>query len=177
MVKPASEFTILPKNNSFIKLFSEGYSTNLGVSGERSDPGAFYPEHVNANNSTSYNLFSYTEIEAPRSTSYSMDRGNSPTFSSDDEKLRNLDILEISMWQMRIRYSDESLVHFDNVVASSISGMESPVIRTEDGTYEVNEPFLRISSTYATYSDILQGHVNIEEIHAIEMDPLIGIRC
>ncbi|PGG97146.1 hypothetical protein AJ79_09327 [Helicocarpus griseus UAMH5409] len=174
VVESASEFTVLNKKNSLM------YDSTMDYVVLNNEP--FDIDDIRVFNSSSENLLSYIEIGTRRNTSYFDGELNKAAFSGN-ESLQNLDILEYSLWQMhRANYISLPLEEpdFDNAVSHHISGMGSPLIQTETGSYEVNKTFLSVRSK--NYPDgspsYLQEQLNPHrKPRIVDVAPPIGVRC
>ncbi|ODH46635.1 hypothetical protein GX48_07289 [Paracoccidioides brasiliensis] len=159
VVTSESEFTVVGRKP---ELNSEGkvLSYTLGLS------------------SQTFNLLAYMEVGVRKVTSYATDQGQKERFSHD-EKLNDVDIFEYAMWQIRTKatYENERPVNFNNTIASPISGLGGPLIKSDNGSYQVNTTFFEEGQD-RLFNQRRYFNLTTEQLlDIIEPAPPIGVRC
>ncbi|KAK2746280.1 hypothetical protein FQN55_005708 [Onygenales sp. PD_40] len=151
-----------------------GYNCSVVTSASDFTMLGVKPFH-HAFSSRTFNLLSYMEVATQINSSYRVDDGNSERFSNDENR-QNVDVFEFAFWQMRLKssYEEEAPIKFNNTVDSPISGMGGPLIRLENGTYQVNDTFFNTEPRNPTMQ---AKHFNTSMEYIIEAAPPVGVRC
>ncbi|KAL2364751.1 hypothetical protein RJZ56_002271 [Blastomyces dermatitidis] len=123
---------------------------------------------VLAYSSDTFNLLSYLETATAWNTT-----------REHHEDPQNTNIFEYAMWQVRYKatYEESAPINFNNTITSPVSGLGSPLVKAENGTYQCNNAFFdarpRGSKNPIEHFDI-HGN-NISDV--IEQAPPVGVRC
>ncbi|EEH37360.2 hypothetical protein PAAG_07641 [Paracoccidioides lutzii Pb01] len=133
---------------------------------------------LNSEGSQTFNLLAYMEVGVRKVTSYSTDQGQKERFSHD-KKLNDVDIFEYAFWQIRTKatYENERPVNFNNTIASPFSGLGGPLIKLDNGSYQVNTTFFEEGQD-RLFNQRRYFNLTTEQLlDIIEPAPPIGVRC
>ncbi|KLJ11309.1 hypothetical protein EMPG_09758 [Blastomyces silverae] len=121
-----------------------------------------------ADSSDIFNLLTYVEIASAWNTT-----------RKHHEDPQNTNTFEFAVWQVRYKdsYEQNAPVNFNNTITSPVSGLGNPLVKIENGTYQINNTFFdarpRSAKTPIEHFDIYGN--NITDV--IEPAPPVGVRC
>lgn len=180
IVRDASQFTIIGQKSSSI------YSSD-GSPGDKQTPSwasLVTPSNEKINIFTgtmpldAVNLLGYIEMGVSNVSATTYDGTEPSSFNS--KNMDRADILEFSLWQIRIRasYEDDKDLDFDSRLDPTIRGMGQPFIQTPNRSYVANDTFFMIRSNNEDKTSRLEYYNDSSLLPRIVSAPSpIGVRC
>ncbi|PGH28502.1 hypothetical protein GX50_08760 [[Emmonsia] crescens] len=128
-------------------------------------------DNVRTFTSKTFNLFSFLELGTTWDAAEEL--------LSDKKDHQKTNIFEYAVWQIRYKssYEDESPVDFNNTITSPISGLGGPLVKTENGTYQVNNTFFETRPGGSITQQYNFNFTEQELRNIIEPAPPVGVRC